>query len=74
MNNGRADDALPFFFIVSTDIIKREAGAQLFMTLSSVSIYFIWPASLAKTTPLARGGNQPMAYKCNYSSPVCPGK
>lgn len=33
MNNGRADDALPFFFMVSADIqiIKREARAQLFI-------------------------------------------
>jgi hypothetical protein len=33
MNNGRADDALPFFFMVSADIqiIKREARTQLFI-------------------------------------------
>jgi hypothetical protein len=60
MNNGRADDALPLFFMVSADIqiIKREARTQLFIIdQSSVSIYFSsdppplrnllhWPAAI----------------------------
>ncbi len=43
MNNGRADDALPFFFMAITNIIKREARTQLFIIdpIVGLDLFFI---------------------------------